>query len=197
MEFQFQHRAVKGTPVISLITVMCVVHIQLLARQIHNARTFPTVTATLPTGLRRSLPTRLCCSLSVAALLFSSPTAPCVTTTWIRHPRPRRRANHLRPRDDVDPSPPTITSTTTSFAIEVSPAWTPNSLSLLGHQICYIFISMWIRETCLDSSSFIDCGFDGWILLLQVCLNKFLLTHVVIWTVKIHFHVPGATIFAL
>jgi hypothetical protein len=29
-------------------------------------------------------------------------------------------------------------------------------LSLLGHQICYIFMSMWIRETCLDSSSLID-----------------------------------------
>jgi hypothetical protein len=70
MEFQLQHRAVKGTPVVSLDTVTHVVHIRLLARQIHNARTLPTVAATLPAHLRRSLP--------AAALLFSSPTAPCV-----------------------------------------------------------------------------------------------------------------------
>jgi hypothetical protein len=47
------------------------VHIRLLARQIHNARILPT-TATRPARLRRSLPS--------AALLFSSPTAPCMTT---------------------------------------------------------------------------------------------------------------------
>jgi hypothetical protein len=72
MKFQLLHRAVKGMPVVSLNTVTRVVHIRLLARQIHNARILPTTAATRPARLRRSLPT--------AALLFSSPTAPCVTT---------------------------------------------------------------------------------------------------------------------
>jgi hypothetical protein len=72
MEFQLQHSAVKGIPVVSLNTVTRVVHIRLLTRQIHNARTLPTAAATLPARLRRSLPN--------AALLFSSPTATCVTT---------------------------------------------------------------------------------------------------------------------
>jgi hypothetical protein len=70
MKYQLLHRAVKGTPVVSLNTVTRVVHIRLLTRQIHNTRILPT--ATLHARLRRSLPT--------AALLFSSPTAPCVTT---------------------------------------------------------------------------------------------------------------------
>jgi hypothetical protein len=88
MEFKLQHRAVKGMPVISLNTVTRVVHIQLLARQIHNARTLPTTATTLPARLRRSLPARLRRSrparfrrsLTAAALLFSRPTAPCVMT---------------------------------------------------------------------------------------------------------------------
>jgi hypothetical protein len=78
MKFQLLHRAVKGTPVVSLNTVTRVVHIRLLARQIHNARILPTATATHPARLRVSLPAR--------ALLFSSPTAPCVMTvtrTWL------------------------------------------------------------------------------------------------------------------
>jgi hypothetical protein len=72
MKFQLLHRAVKGTPVVSLNTVTCAVHIRLLARQIHNARILPTAAASRPARLHRSLP--------AAALLFSSPTAPCVTT---------------------------------------------------------------------------------------------------------------------
>jgi hypothetical protein len=72
MKFQLLHRAVKGTPVVSLNTVMRAVHIRLLARQIHNARILSTAAATRPARLRRSLP--------AVALLFSNPTAPCVTT---------------------------------------------------------------------------------------------------------------------
>jgi hypothetical protein len=72
MKFQLLHRAIKGTLVVSLNTVTCDVHIRLLARQIHNARILPTAAASRPARLRRSLP--------AAALLFSSPTAPCVTT---------------------------------------------------------------------------------------------------------------------
>jgi hypothetical protein len=72
MKFQLLHRAVKGTPVVSLNTATHVVRIRLLTRQIHNARILPTGAATRPASLRRSLP--------VAALLFSSPTAPYVTT---------------------------------------------------------------------------------------------------------------------
>jgi hypothetical protein len=79
MKFQLLHRAVKGTLVVSLNTVTLVVHIRLLARQIHNARILPTAAAaSRPARLRRSLP--------VVALLFSSPSAPCVTTvtrTWL------------------------------------------------------------------------------------------------------------------
>jgi hypothetical protein len=82
--------------------------------------------------------------------------------TRIRHPRQRRRAGHLRLRADVHPAPPTIMRTTTSFATEISPTWTPNALSLLGHQICYIFMSLWIRETCLDSSFLIDWLWIWW-----------------------------------
>jgi hypothetical protein len=148
MKFQLLHRAVKGTPVVSLNTVTRAVHIRLLARQIHNTHVLPTTTATRPARLR--------CSLPAAALLFSSPTAPCVmtvmrmrllacgrmsgqpkehscggeraATSWI-HLSPRR-AGRLSPRAAVDPAPPTITRTTTSFAI--------------------------VRETLLDSSSLID-----------------------------------------
>jgi hypothetical protein len=72
MKFQLLHRAVKGMPVVSLNTVTRAVHIRLLARQIHNARILPTAAASRPARLRRSLP--------AAALLFSSPTTPYVTT---------------------------------------------------------------------------------------------------------------------
>jgi hypothetical protein len=141
MEFQLLHRAVKGMPVVSLNTVTRAVHIRLLARQIHNARILPTAAATRPAHLRRSLPARRRRSLPTAALLFSSPTTPYVTTvtrTWLlvcgrtssqprlmrirrRCQQSRRRAGRLRPRADVDPAPPTITRTSTSFATEVSP----------------------------------------------------------------------------
>jgi hypothetical protein len=66
MKLQLLHRAVKGTPVVSLNTVTHAVHIRLLARQIHNERILPTAAATRPVRLRRSLP--------AGALLFSSPT---------------------------------------------------------------------------------------------------------------------------
>jgi hypothetical protein len=166
MKFQLLHRAVKGTPVVSLNTVTCAVHIWLLARKIHNARILPTAAASRPTRLRRSLPT--------AALLFSSPTAPCVTTVTRTRLLACRRTSS-QPKDGwrgsvdvvpdhddepaVDPAPLTITRTTTSFAIEVSPAWTPNSLSLIGHQnrsAIYSCQCGLIRETCLDSLSLID-----------------------------------------
>jgi hypothetical protein len=72
MKFQLLHRAVKGMPVVSLNTVSRVVHIRLLARQIHNTCILLTAVATRPA--------RLCRSLPAAALLIYSPTAPCVTT---------------------------------------------------------------------------------------------------------------------
>jgi hypothetical protein len=65
MKFELLHRVVKGTLVVSLNTETCVVHIQLLARQIHNTRILPTAIASRLARLRRSLP--------AAALLFSSP----------------------------------------------------------------------------------------------------------------------------
>jgi hypothetical protein len=171
MKFQLLHRAIKATLVVSLNTVTRVVHIRLLARQIHNARILPTAAASRPARLRRSLP--------AAAMLFSNPTAPCMTTmTRTRllacgrtsgQPKDGWRGSvdvvpshddeptgRLRPRATVDPAPPTITRTTTSFATEVSPAWTPNALSLIDHQnrpTIYSCQCGLIRETCLDSSS--------------------------------------------
>jgi hypothetical protein len=149
MKFQLLHRAVKGTPVVSLNTVTRAVHIRLLARQIHNVRILPTAAASRPAHLRRSLPT--------ATFIFSSPTAPCATTVMRTRllvcgrtsgqPKDGWRgsvdvvpghddepAGCLRSRAAVDPAPPTITRTTTSFATKVSPAWTPNALSLISHQ---------------------------------------------------------------
>jgi hypothetical protein len=105
MKFHLLHKAVKGTPVVSLNTVTRVVHIRLLARQIHNARILPTAAASRPARLRRSLP--------AAALLFSRPTAPCVTTvTWMRLLACRRTSG--QPKDgwhrSVDVVPATMTS---------------------------------------------------------------------------------------
>jgi hypothetical protein len=140
MKLQLLHRAVKVTPVVSLNTLTSAVHIRFLARQIHNARILPTAAASRPARLHRSLPT--------AALLFSSPTAPYVTTVmrmrllvcgrtsgqpkdgWhgsvdVVPSHDDGPAGRLGPRAAVDPAPPTITRTTTSFATEVRPAWTP------------------------------------------------------------------------
>jgi hypothetical protein len=64
MKFQLLHRAVKGLPVVSLNTVTHVIHIRLLARQIHNTCILLTAAATRPARLCRS----------------PSPIAPCVTT---------------------------------------------------------------------------------------------------------------------
>jgi hypothetical protein len=72
MKFQLLHRAIKGTLVVSLNTVTRAIHIQLLARQILNTHILPTAAASRLARFRRSLP--------AAALLFSSPTAPYVTT---------------------------------------------------------------------------------------------------------------------
>jgi hypothetical protein len=180
MKFQLLHRAVKGTPVVSLNTVTCVVHIRLLARQIHNVCILPTAAATRLVRLRRSLP--------AAALLFSIPTAPYVmTVTRTRllvcgrtsgQPKDgwRGSVDVVPGHDDepaVDPAPPTIMRTTTSFATEVSPAWTPNALSLIGHQnrsaihSCHCGL---IRETCLDSSSLIYWLWIGWMDFVAPCL---------------------------
>jgi hypothetical protein len=174
MKFQLLHRVIKGTSIVSLNTVTHVVHIRLLARQIHNTRILPTAAASRPARLRRSLPT--------AALLFSSPTAPCMTTVtrtrllvcgrmsgqpkdgWRRSVdvvpgHDNEPAGRLRPRAAVDPAPPTITRTTTSFATQVSTSWTPNALSLIAHKnqsAIYSWKCGLIRETCLDSSSLID-----------------------------------------
>jgi hypothetical protein len=173
-EIPIATQSCQGHTIVSLNTITCIVHIRLLARQIHNARILPTAAASRPARLRRSLP--------AAALLFSSPTAPCVTkVTRTRllacgctsgQPKDGWRGSidvvpghddepvrHLRPRATVDLAPPAITRTTTSFATEVSPAWTPNALSLISHQnrsAIYSCQCGLIRETCLDCSSLID-----------------------------------------
>jgi hypothetical protein len=157
MKFHLLHRAVKGTPVVSLNTATRVVHIRLLARQIHNARILPTAAASRPARLRRSLP--------AAALLFSSPTAPCVMTVmrsrllvcgrtsgqpkdgWrgsvdVVPGHDHEPAGRLRPRAAVDPAPPTIKRTTTSFATEVSPTWTPTSSLSSATKIDLLYIQV-------------------------------------------------------
>jgi hypothetical protein len=175
MEFQLQHRAVKGMPVVSLNTVTHAVHIRLLARQIHKARTLPTAAATLPARLYRSLPT--------AALLFSNPTAPCVTAvtrTWLLAcgRLPDQPTDGWRESVDVIPhhdDEPAASSHEPTWIWPLRPSqeqllhsWQslvllePPTPSLLSHQICYIFMSMWIRETCLDSSSLIDRLWIWW-----------------------------------
>jgi hypothetical protein len=64
--------------------------------------------------------------------LDTDPSLSSPTTTTSRLPQPWA---------DVDPAPPIITRTTTSFATEVSLAWTPNSL--IGHQnLLYILVNV-------------------------------------------------------
>jgi hypothetical protein len=104
MKFQLLHRAVKGTPVVSLNTVTRVVHIRLLARQIHNARILPTAVASRPARLRRSLP--------AAALLFYSPPL----RAWRRWRGRSYWCADVRPANlktvDVDPSTSSPATTT-------------------------------------------------------------------------------------
>jgi hypothetical protein len=160
MKFQLLHRAVKGTPVVSLNTITRAVHIRLLAKQIHNARILPTATASRPARLRRSL--------SAAALLFSSPTAPYVTTvTWTRllacgrtSGQPKdgwRRSVDVVPGHNDEPAgsghePPWIRPLRPSREQLLH---SRQRLVLLEPQcplshrppksICYIFMSMWIN----------------------------------------------------
>jgi hypothetical protein len=173
MKFQLLHRAVKGTQVVSLNTATRAVHIRLLARQIPNARILPTAAASRPLAFAALSPSQPC----------SSPAPPLpVWRRWRGRGYWRadvRKANlktvdadpstSSRPRRQAD-RPPQATSrcgsgpsnimrTTTSFATEVSPTWTPNALSLNGHQnrsAIYSCQCGLISETCLDSSFLID-----------------------------------------
>jgi hypothetical protein len=85
-------------------------HIRLLTRQIHNTRTLPTAAATLLARLRRSLPACIRCSLPAAALLFSSPTAPCLTTVMGTQWLACRRLPVDVVAGDDDKPPPQATS---------------------------------------------------------------------------------------
>jgi hypothetical protein len=159
MKFQLLHRAVKSTPVVSLNTVTSAVHIRLRARQIHNARILPTATTTRPARLHRSLP--------AAALLFSSPTAPCVTTVMrmrllacgrtFGQPKDgwRRSVDVVPGHDDetaawghelkwirsLRPSREQLLHSRQTLVLLEPP--TPSLSS--GTKICYIFMSMWIN----------------------------------------------------
>jgi hypothetical protein len=160
MKFQLLHRAVKGTPVVSLNTVTRVVHIRLLAWQIRNACILPIAAATRPARLRRSLP--------AAALLFSSSTAPCMTTvTRTRLLACGRMSSQLKdgwrgsidviPGHDDEPAasghePPWIRSIRPSREqllhsrqrlVLLEPPMP--SLSSATKSICYIFMLMWIN----------------------------------------------------
>jgi hypothetical protein len=172
MKFQLLHRAVKGTPVVSLNTVTHTVHIRLLARQIHNARILPTAAASRPARLRRSLP--------AAALLFSSPTAPCVTTVTRTRLLACRRTSS-QPKDGCCGSVDVIPGhDDESAASGHDPTWirplrpsreqllhlrqrlvlleppTPSLSHRPPKSAMYSCQCGLIRETCLDSSSLID-----------------------------------------
>jgi hypothetical protein len=158
MKFQLLHRAVKGTPVVSLNTVTHTVHIRLLARQIHNARILPTAAANRPAHLRRSL--------LAAALLFSSPTALCVmmvTWTWLLACRRTSDQHKDGWRGSVDVVPdhngePATSGHQPTWIRPIRPSreqllrwWqrlvlleppTPSLSS--ATKICYIFMLMWI-----------------------------------------------------
>jgi hypothetical protein len=153
MKFQLLHRAVKGTPVISLNAVTHVVHIRLLVRQIHNTRILPTAAATRPSLLLRSLP--------VAALLFSSPIAPCVTTVMRRgYWRADIRPANLK-TVDADPSTSSPATTTSRPPQATSRrGFGPSDHNALSHRppksAIYSCQCGLIRETCLGRSSLID-----------------------------------------
>jgi hypothetical protein len=172
MKFQLLHRAVKGTPVVSLNTVTRVVHIRLLARQIRNTRILPTATASRLALLRRSLP--------AAALLFSSPTAPCVTTVTRTRLLACGRTSG-QPKDgwhgfvDVVPGHDDEPAASGHEPLWIRPLrlsreqllhsrqrlvlLEPPTPSLVGHQnrsAIYSCQCGLIRETYLDSSSLID-----------------------------------------
>jgi hypothetical protein len=117
MKFHLLHRAVKGTPVVSLNIVMCTVHIRLLARQIHNARIVSTTTTSRPARLRCSLPT--------AAMLFSSPPLPA----W------RRWRGHGYWHVDVRPA---NLKTVDADPSTSSPATTASRPTALGHELPWI-----------------------------------------------------------
>jgi hypothetical protein len=169
MKFQLLHKAVKGTPVVSLNTVTHAIHIRLLARHVHNTCILPTAAATHPARLRRSLP--------AADLLFSIPTTPCVTTVT------RTRllvCGHTsgQPKDgwrgsiDIIPSQddePTASGHEPTWIRPLRPSreqllHSRQRLVLLEPQLShwppksaiYSCQCGLIRETCLDSSSLID-----------------------------------------
>jgi hypothetical protein len=154
------HKAVKGMPVISLNIVTCVVHIWLLARHIHNTRILPTATATRLAHLRRSLP--------AATLLFSSPTAPCVTTVTRTQLLACRRTSSRPTKDGWRGSVDVVLGHDDEPATSGhEPTWIrplrPSREQLLHSQqrlvllqpptpslssatkICYIFMLMWIN----------------------------------------------------
>jgi hypothetical protein len=180
-----------GMPVVSLNTVTRAVHIRLLARQIHNPRTLPTAAATLPVRLCRSLRARLRCSLPTAALLFSGPTAPCMTT--VTRTRllacgrlPRQPKDSWRTYVDIIPGhddEPAASSHEPMWVRPLQPSWEqllhsrqrlvllePPTPSLSSATKCAMYSCQGglERHALIVHLQLIDCGFDGWILLLQV-----------------------------
>jgi hypothetical protein len=189
MKFQLLHRAVKGTPVVSLNTVTRAVHIRLIARQIHNARILLTAAANCPAHLATLSPPQPC----------SSPAPPLpVWRRWWGHSYWRADVCPANLKTvDADPSTSSAATTTSRPATSGhKPQWIrplrPSREQLLHSQqrlvllepptptlslatkidLLYIHVNVeLIKETCLDSSSSIECGFHGWMLLLQVCFE--------------------------
>jgi hypothetical protein len=158
-EIPIAKRAVKGTPVVSLNTVTHTIHIRLLARQIHNACILPTTAATRRARLRHCLP--------AAAMLFSSPTAPYVTTVMRTRLLACGRTSG-QPKDswrgsiDVVPShddEPAASGHEPTWIRPLRPSrehllhsrqrlvlLEPPTPSLSSAtKICYVFMSMWIN----------------------------------------------------
>jgi hypothetical protein len=129
-EIPIVHKAVKATPVVSLNTFTCVIHIRLLARQIHNARILPTASASRPLAFAALSPPQPC----------SSPAPPLPAWRWWRG-RGYWRAD-IRPSNlkTVDTNPSTS-----------SPATTTSRPAASGHMPLWIWPLRPSREQLLHS----------------------------------------------
>jgi hypothetical protein len=108
-----------------------------------------------------------------------------------RRPQPRWRAGHLRPRADVDPAPPTITRTNTSFATKVSPDWTPNALSLLGHPM----MSPWLLKLFHWLLMRTSARFQIFQPLIIMCKVRYgLVNSILLWNKKIYWRRKAQTV---
>jgi hypothetical protein len=160
-KFQLLHRAVKGTPIVSLNTVTHAVQIRLLARQIHNALFSPPPPPVAPLAFAALSPPQPCSSPAPPLPAWRrwrgrgywrADVSPAnlrrLTRIHRRRPRPRRRAGRPPQATSRCGSSPSDHHENNYFIHDrglscLNPQrplshWPPKS-------ICYIFMSMWIN----------------------------------------------------